>query len=179
MILDAASTSRLIEGYKRLLLRVAGPPARPTVTVLEHLIVGRKKLLANRSLLAATAALMQAESRGLDQELLETFASLDFKKWVYLRDTKIHSIFVDPDGRSAFGVVGLTNPICDLIGGTGALIETGLLRFQGKYVCDGLISELVWLGPDYKKDFSDMLSEIKSNGGFSSKYPVQSTRPAG
>ena len=37
-------------------------------------------------------------------------------------DTKLHSIFVDPSADRAYGVVGLTQSIREVIGGSGVLV---------------------------------------------------------
>lgn len=47
----------------------------------------------------------------------------------------------------AYGAVGITDSIKELLGGSGALVETGLLVYDGRIVCNGLISPLAWFGP--------------------------------
>jgi hypothetical protein len=73
---------------------------------------------------------------------------------------------MEPAGIYAYGAVGITDPIKELIGGAGALIETGLLQYEGRILCDGLISSLTWLGPSYKRSFNEVVSEIRSADNF-------------
>jgi hypothetical protein len=75
-------------------------------------------------------------------------------------------MFMEPAGILAYGAVGITNPIKELRGGAGALVETGLLLYEGHIVCDGLISSLAWPGASYKRSFNEALSNIRSAGNF-------------
>jgi hypothetical protein len=50
-------------------------------------------------------------------------------------------------GRSKKAKCRLTgHPIKDLLVGSGALVETGLRLYDGRIVCEGLISPLAWIG---------------------------------
>lgn len=85
---------------------------------------------------------------------------------VYLRDSRSHSVFIDPSGTVAYGVLGLTERIRDVIGGSGAMVETGLFRYGGRYVTDGIVSEAVWLGPQIKREYNDVLARLRSARAF-------------
>jgi len=67
-------------------------------------------------------------------------------------------------GNSAFGVVGLTERIRDIVGAPGVMIETGLVRYRGKFVCDGLVSRLVYLGPGYHKSYGAIYRDLRTQG---------------
>jgi hypothetical protein len=92
--------------------------------------------------------------------------TLDLGRWVYLRDLSQHSIFLHPDGVVGFGVVGLTQPVRDLTGGPGCLIEAGLMAYAGHFICDGLLGETVGLGPSYRADYNQTYKELKAIGAF-------------
>lgn len=79
---------------------------------------------------------------------------------------------IDSAAGRAFGVVGLTERIRDIVGGTGVMIEAGVIRYCGRYVCDGIISQLVWLGPGYRRSWNETFREIKSSGRFYVKAEV-------
>lgn len=79
--------------------------------------------------------------------VVSAIRALQVRKWVYLRDTRSHSVFIDPSGTVAYGVLGLTERIRDVIGGSGAMVETGLFRYGGRYVTDGIVSEAVCSDP--------------------------------
>jgi len=54
----------------------------------------------------------------------------------------------------------------DLAGASGVAIETGLVRYAGRFVCDGLISRLVHLGPSFRNSCSRVYSAAKAAGQF-------------
>jgi hypothetical protein len=108
----------------------------------------------------------------VDETVAVASASLQIKSWVYLRDTRRYSIFMEQAGTHAYGAVGITDSIKELLGGSGALVETGLLLYDGRIVCDGLISPLAWIGPTYKRDFNEALSRLRAAGQFYTDHLV-------
>ena len=92
--------------------------------------------------------------------------TLQVNNWVFLRDTKAYSIFVHPTGDSALGVLGLTDPVRDIVGTTGVIIETGVVLFSRKFVCDGIVTRVVHLGPNYRKSFNRAYRTAKAEGRF-------------
>jgi hypothetical protein len=145
MILDERSAAVFINGYQKLLLEICGP-AGGNVKLLERLAKGRKNM-SDVSLLDDALSRIHDQGQHLDESVIAAAASLQVKSWVYLRDTRRYSIFMEQAGIHAYGAVGITDPIKDLLGGSGALVETGLLLYDGRIVCDGLISPLAWIGP--------------------------------
>jgi hypothetical protein len=134
--------------------------------LLERLVAGRKKLLSDESVLDGAVSRIHAQGEHVNESVVAAAASLQVNDWVYLRDTRRYSVFMESAGILAYGAVGITNPIKELLGGSGALVETGLLFYDGRIVCDGLITPLAWIGPSYKKKFNDALSNIRSAGRF-------------
>jgi hypothetical protein len=165
MILDERSAAVFIDGYKKLLLEICGP-AGENLKLLDRLVDGRKKLMSNAALLDDAQTRVRSQTQHIDETVVVAARSLQVRSWVYLRDTRRYSIFMEPDGIHAYGAVGITNPIRELIGGAGALIETGFSEYEGRVVCDGLISSLTWIGPSYKRSFNEPVSEIRSAGNF-------------
>lgn len=164
MILDERSAAVFINGYQKLLLEVCGPGGN--VKLLERLVKGRKKLMSDASLLDDAVSSIRDQGQHVEETVIAAAASLQVKSWVYLRDTRRYSIFMEQVGIHAYGAVGITNSIKELLGGSGALVETGLLLYEGRVVCDGLISPLAWIGPSYKRSFNEALSNIRSAGNF-------------
>lgn len=165
MILDARSATVFINGYKKLLLEICGT-TRGNLKLLERLVEGRARLMSNTSLLDDALSRLHAQAQHVDESIVAAASSLQVKSWVYLRDTRRYSVFMEPAGIFAYGAIGITNPIKELLGGEGALVETGLLLYEGRIVCDGLISSLTWIGPSYKRSFNEALSNIRSAGAF-------------
>jgi hypothetical protein len=165
MILDQRSAAIFIDGYKKLLLEICGPTGE-NLKLLERLVEGRKKLMSHASFLDDALSRIHAQGQHVDETVVAAASSLQVKSWVYLRDTRRYSMFMEPGGILAYGAVGITNPIKELLGGAGALVETGLLLYEGHIVCDGLISSLAWLGASYKRSFNEAFSNIRSAGNF-------------
>jgi hypothetical protein len=165
MILDERSAVVFINGYQKLLLEICGP-AGGNVKLLERLVEGRRKLMSDVSSLDDAVSRIHDQGQHVDETVIAAATSLQVQSWVYLRDTRRYSIFMEQAGILAYGVIGITNPIKELLGGSGALVETGLLIFDGHIVCDGLISPLAWIGPSYKRSFNEALANIRSAGNF-------------
>lgn len=167
MYLAPADAQRFIQGYKLLMLEVIGEQAgRLAGSVVPLLAKARAKLVGKPTLLRQSIARLEARHIKLDREVVMALEGLEVRQWVYLLDTKLHSILVELPADRAFGVLGLTQGIRDIVGGTGVIIEAGLVRYCGRYVCDGVISQVVWLGPGYRRSWSETFKEIKASGQF-------------
>lgn len=159
MILNAADAQRFIRWYSLLLLEVLGEASRDVEGgLVPKLVQGRAKLMKEPTLLEEVKTKLAARFDDVDSEVVEAVESLEVRQWVYLRDTKLHSIFIDQSTDRAFGVVGLTERLRDVLGGSGVYLETGLVRYRGHFVCDGVMRQTVWLGPNYKKSFNERSS---------------------
>jgi hypothetical protein len=80
-----------------MLLEICGPIGG-NVKLLERLVEGRKKLMSDVSLLDDALSRIHAQAQYVDETVLAAATSLQVKSWVYLRDTRRHSIFVEPGG---------------------------------------------------------------------------------
>ena len=167
MILAADAAWRFIHGYKKLLLETYGENgSKPEEGIVPKLIKARTKLLEQPALLHEAHARLAARSETIDPEVLQAVQDIDVREWIYLRDTKVHSIFMDTATERAFGVLGLTDRLRDIVGGCGVLLETGLVRYRGRFVCDGLVKGSLWLGPNYRRSFNATFAEWKAEGRF-------------
>ena len=75
-------------------------------------------------------------------------------------------------------MLGLTDRLRDIVGGSGVVLETGLVCYRGRFVCDGLVYKKLWLGPNYKKSFNAAFSEMKAKGRFYVKYDARNATHA-
>lgn len=167
MQLTPADALRFIHAYKLLMLEVLGEQEDCiSGSVVPLLAKARAKLVGKRALLHKSIARLEERNVRLDREVIMAIEGLEVRQWVYLRDTTRHSIMIDVNADRAFGVLGLTQGLRDLVGGTGVMIETGLVRYCGRYVCDGVISQVVWLGPGYRRSWNETFKEIKASGQF-------------
>lgn len=67
-------------------------------------------------------------------------------------------------------MLGLTNCIRDVVGGSGAVVETGLVKYRERYVCDGILTSVVWLGKNYKESYMSLHAKLRAQGTFQRTY---------
>lgn len=173
MVLDSLAANAFIVGYTKLMVEIHGSKGkRKRSKLLELLAAARASFAADRSLIEPALASLAARKEEVSPSVVTAVRSLEVKHWVFLKDTKAYSVFVDPTGQAAYGVLGLTDRIRDITGGSGVVVETGIVRYLGRFVCDGIISGTVWLGRNYKADFNDAFAKLKAQGQFHVKYEL-------
>jgi len=165
MVLDPKLAAFFINQYTIVLgavHRLAGnKPSRNLVAVLA---TARKSLEEDPLLLEKAVRSLEENGNSVASEMVAAVRGNRLRYWVYLRDTKTYSVFICPESREAFGVLGLTNRIRDLLGGSAVVFRTGLMEFRGKYVCDGIVESPMWLGTNYKREYAELLKELKEEG---------------
>jgi len=171
MVVTEHEASTFIQGYTKVMLHIYGPlPTEPKMKLLEILAAARAKYVADRSLLEGALRELKVKSIVVAPEVISAVQSLEVKKWIYLKDTSAYSVFIDPSAEVAYGVLGLTEKIRNIIGGSGVVVEAGLLRYLGRYVTDGIVTNVVWLGRNYKKDFTNEFASLRAQGAFHKTY---------
>lgn len=163
-LLDPAAADAFIAGYKRVLLRVIGDTQKNGSDLLGTLVRARRHVVENAAVL--DQAFGAETTPPVDPVVFGAIRTLRIDDYVYLKDTKGYSIFIQASGNAAFGVVGLTERIRDIVGAPGVMIETGLVRYRGRFVCDGLVSRLVHLGPAYRKSYGAIYRDLRTQGRF-------------
>ena len=167
MVIDPESADTFIAGYKMLLSeahRLAGGRSSPNL--LRTLASGREAVRANPELLGQAVACLEESGERLSSDVRRAMGSLRLRQWVYLKDTTKYSIFIAPEENEAFGVVGLTDRIRNILGGAAVTFRAGVVEYQGKYVCDGILESHMWLGPNYKREYNSMFAALKREGRF-------------
>ncbi len=165
-LLDPAAADAFIAGYKKVLLAVADAARLNDGKLLDRLVQARARIGADAALREKSCVEARKDSPAVEDPVLQAIATLRLGDWVYLKDTKRHSVFVEASGNFGFGVLSLTQPIRDIVGATGVVIETGVVRYRGHYVCDGLVSRVVHLGPNYRKSFLVTYQNLRLQGRF-------------
>jgi hypothetical protein len=167
MIIAKDQADAFISGYTHIMATIHGPKtATKAMSVTEVVAVGRAKYLANRGLLDEALQALGTQLITIPPEVVSAVRGIEVKRWVYLKDAKTHSIFIDPDGAAAYAVFGLTQGMREVLGRSGVAIETGLMRYHGRYVTDSIVTSVLWLGPGYRKSFAELFAEIKARGAF-------------
>lgn len=171
MVIDAPTAQRFIATYKAFLLALAGGGKKePTGQALYRAMhKGRKCFHADRSLLDA----YRAQHPHADAGMLDTIAHSQLGRWVHLKDTRTYSVLLDMDATRAYGVLGLTQPLSHIdagegyVMGSGLVLDAALVPLNGRWVCDGLVFDPVWLGPQYKRSYTASYTALRKAGGFS------------
>jgi hypothetical protein len=167
MILGRTEAEAFIFGYQAVLQMLT---TRRDVAsrrgFLAGLMDGRQSLADEPS--AIEGALDKLEDRGIHVEprVEQAIRTLRLGDWIYLRDTRYYSVFLDSGSDSALAVVGLTDRLRDLFGASGVYVETGVVEYAGHYVCDGLFKSLAYLGPNYRQSFNESYEAIREAGRF-------------
>ncbi|MGH8134245.1 MAG: hypothetical protein ACRETG_04985 [Steroidobacteraceae bacterium] len=165
-MLDPAAAGAFIEGYKQFLLTVASSDPADKGGLLETLVDARRRVTMDPALFCRALAEARKVSPGPGDPVLEAIATLRVENWIYLKDTRSYAVFMDSSGEFAFAVRGLTERVRDVIGTTGVLLETGIVRYCGQYVCDGLVSGVVHLGRNYLHNFLNTYARLRTEGRF-------------
>ena len=139
--------------------------------LVQILAAARQVVVESPSLIDAAAAALDAKGRSIPKDVLDAIKTIQLKQWIFLRDTSKYSVFLDPDGNAAYAVLGLTDPLRNIVGGSAVAFTTGVVAYEGHYVCDGIIGKIVWLGPNMKKTFNATFSALRNTGGFHTSPP--------
>ena len=179
MQLDPSIAQPFFEDYRQILLMVHSLQGlKGHRTPEERMLAARRCLFREPELLdEAVAALGRRRGVFVDEEVVAAIRTLELGKWIYLRDLRHHTILLHPDGVIAFGVVGLAQPIRALTGGPGFLFEAGIMAFEGHFVCDGLLGEVVALYGN-QAEHNQIFQELKAIGAFHKVPKPGFLRPA-
>ena len=168
MVIDKATAARFINEYKKFLLAIYQPtPGSPEPQgVIEKLAAARERFVSNRGLLDEYLRDLEDGTEPIDRQMIVTIRSLEFSRWVYLRDLKSYSIFLKEGGEYGYGVLGLNDEIRDITDGPSAYLEAGVVVLDNQYVCDGLIATAAHLGRNMRNSWNDLYKELKQTGKF-------------
>ena len=166
LMLEPLLASEFITYYRGILLDIAGPPGKRR-NVIEHLIHARNLLAREPERLVATLERLRGTDENPHEDVVNALQDFRAQRWIYLRDTRSHSIFLEPDGSAAYGVLGLTQRIREISGGSGVVVTAALLNFRGCIICDGLIATGATLGPGIRRDYTAQLAQARADGRYS------------
>lgn len=174
MVIDKATAGRFINEYKKFLLAIHQPsPGGPEPQrVIEKLAAARKRFVSNRGLLDEYLRDLEDGTETIDRQMIVAIRSLEFSPWVYLRDLKSFSIFLNEGGEYGYGVLGLNDEIRDITGGSSVYLEAGVVVLDNQYVCDGLIETAVHLGRNMRTSWNERYKELKQSGRFNVHPPL-------
>lgn len=165
MLLNPEDAQSFIATYEQVafsvhrLLKLA-----PAKQITRILFTAREQLQANPELLDQAVAHGRKQGFSLDSQALEALGQMRLDRWIYLKDLKSGSILLDHQGQEAYSVVGLTQPLAQITGQTGWVLNTALCPFKGKIICDGIMAPIAQLGPSLKRDYHQHYLKLKAHG---------------
>jgi hypothetical protein len=164
MVITPALARRFIGAYMDFLGTLLPDSAKKGKSTTQWLVLARKVYLENREVLDQ----YRKQHPQADAEMLDAIAALKVQRWIYLKDTTSYSVWMDEPCKQAYGVLGLTQRVRDVTDGdSGVLMTTGLMPLAGRWVTDGLIEDLVWLGKNYRRDLTSTYNQLRQSGQFS------------
>lgn len=169
MVIDPPTAQRFIAAYMHFLSSLLQPKDTKGLNVMELLHKGRARFVADRTLLER----YRQRHPEADAEMLDAIVQSQFGRWVHLKDTRGYSVLLDDAATHAYGVLGLTQPLRTIdagegyVMGSGLAMQASLVPLKGRWVCDGLIQEPVWLGSNYKRSYTESYMALRKAGGFS------------
>ena len=172
MLIEASLAKHFLDRYQTVLgyAALAGglvSKADKEVNALALMQKARNAMAQDPALLSKAVAAMEKAGEPWPEDMQQALASLRVGHWVYLRDTTAYSVLMETGAlEGAYAVKALTEPLKDIMGDSGAIIDAGLLEFHGQIICDGLIGLGAWLGQGYRSEFNATLTEYRANGLF-------------
>ncbi len=99
-----------------------------------------------------------------DIEILKNIKNGMKGTFVYLKTLKKHSLLLSGSTNKIYCVLGITDPVEELVPGTFSIVETAIFNFGQHIICDGLVScENVIIGPNMRKDINAQYKKAKEN----------------
>ena len=111
----------------------------------------------------------------IDLEIILEWKNYVKGNFIVYKQFKKYCVFLEAEeSKEAYGVLGLTNSFEEILGFLPSYIETVLLPFKGKIVCDGLIhSHPVQLGANMRADIKEDYEFSKALFGIIEKLPFE------
>lgn len=163
MVIDRVSANRFIAAYMAFLGTLVSDEEKHGKPTTEWLVIGRARYAADRGLLDPYLA---SHSQG-DAEMLDAISAIQVGRWVYLKDTRSYSVLLVVDGSAAYATLGLNDRLRELAQGhSGVVMVAGLVRLAGRWVCDGLLEDVVYVGPNMRREFTETYQELRKAGLF-------------
>lgn len=173
MLLPREQAFRFIDGYKAVLLRILKDTNTPTTRSINNDLTSARTLVkADRGLLEAALSELADEGNSVEPAVTLAIRSLRIEQWVYLRHTKTFAAFLDTKVENAYAVRALTTPLNELLDEPPFTFEAGLLEFEGRFICDGLVLNPIALGSGYRSQLNSAYAQLRKDGKFHARAAV-------
>jgi len=133
----------------------------------ENIILIKTKLWKNNNLIDEYIKSKKRISK-TDFQLLNSWKKRLFKNFIILRFLKKYTVFLDEKKKLLYGVIGISNPLSDMIDDhcLPMMTETTLMPFKDRIIYDStLCSYNVSFGSNIRRHYRELYSEIKAKKG--------------
>ncbi len=167
MFIAHAEAMSFIEAYEAVLLDVlAAAGENRTQKVINDLARARSYVADKPGALIEAIERVKDGGESLTRPVELALRSLRIGRWFHLRHTTRYALLLDEGVQHAYAVKALTDPLHEIAGGKAVTFEAGLVEYNGQYVCDGIVLNPVYLGPDIRGSLNEAYRRIKSEGRF-------------
>lgn len=165
MVITTEKALSFVKHYQDFLLSIATPQECEGKKPLEVLALARRRFQADRNLFS----LWRAKNKHIEPDVLKAIEGIKIGRWVYLKDTRSYSVFLDDQGEAAYAVLGLTDRLRNLNGHSGIVMECGVFQLDGHYVSDAIFANAVTLGTNLIADINKIYQSLRQSGRFLNK----------
>lgn len=164
MVIDPPISGRFIAAYMAFLGTLVSDDEKRGKYSTEWLVIGRGRYAADRSQLEA----YRSAHPETDADMRDAIGAMRIDQWVYLKDTRSYSVLLAKDSSAAYAVLGLTERLREVAQGeSGVVMLAGLMPLNGRWVCDGLLKNMLLLGPNMRRDLTAAYRALRADGLFS------------
>jgi hypothetical protein len=161
MILSPEHAQEFLNLYKPLLQFIFLKEFREEVKSLENYIEARDILFEDTNVVNE---FISSEENINKKIILKNIQNGIKETFIYLKTLKRHSLLLSSSSNLIYCVLGITDAIEQLIPDKFSIIDTAILNFGNKIICDGLIRHHnVTIGKNMRKDISLKYKLVREN----------------
>ena len=161
MILSPEHAQEFLNLYKPLLQFIFLKEFREEVKSLENYIEARDILFEDTNVVNE---FISSEENINKKIILKNIQNGIKETFIYLKTLKGHSLLLSSSSNLIYCVLGITDSIEQLIPDKFSIIDTAILNFGNKIICDGLIRHHnVTIGKNMRKDISLKYKLVREN----------------
>ena len=163
MILSPEHAQEFLNLYKPLLQFIFLKEFREEVKSLENYIEARDILFEDTNVV--NEFISSEENINKNKKIILKNIQNGIKEtFIYLKTLKRHSLLLSSSSNLIYCVLGITDSIEQLIPDKFSIIDTAILNFGNKIICDGLIRHHnVTIGKNMRKDISLKYKLVREN----------------
>jgi hypothetical protein len=163
MILSPEHAQEFLSLYKHLLQFIFLKEFREEVKSFEDYIEARDILFEDTNIINEFVS--REENINESQKIiLKNIQSGIKETFIYLKTLKKHSLLLSSSSNLIYCVLGITDSIGQLTPDKFSIIDTAILNFGNKIICDGLIRHHnVTIGKNMRKDINLQYKLVREN----------------